>query len=188
VLQSAWHGVWANASSMPWIAVGVATFLVVTVVRVVHAAGCARNDRDPQRMFSRADRAVILSRAGERCEHYSWATNRCVQTEHLEAVHIHPHSRGGQTAVVNGHALCRAHNWTRRATIPFTWQLRALERRRAVYFPAGIPGTVLRRANQRAPLSGRRIRLAERSLALAHASQAHLFAHQRDFGTTALHP
>jgi hypothetical protein len=128
------------------------------VVRLVHAAAHSRTNRDPVRRFSRADKAAIEARAGGRCEQYGWLTKRCRQTEHLEADHVHPHSRGGQTAVANGQALCREHNWAKRARVPFGWQLRALERRRVGYFPTGVSGRVVRVADSPTEVSGPRAR------------------------------
>lgn len=90
-------------------------------------------------LFSRVDEATILARAGGRCEHHYLLFGLCRETANLEADHIHPHSRGGQTAVANGQALCRTHNRSKRATVPNAWQLRSLERRRATYYPLGVP-------------------------------------------------
>jgi 5-methylcytosine-specific restriction endonuclease McrA len=146
-------GFWLAATSSPWVALGIIVFLLHTAVRLVHAAAHPGNNRDPLRRFSSSDKNLILSRAGGRCEHHAWIFGRCRKTERLEADHVHPHSRGGQTAPENGQALCRRHNLAKRATIPFKWQLRALERRRAGYFPAGVPATVVRKATR--PKAGR---------------------------------
>lgn len=145
ILSSTWQALWMGATSSPWIMAGLVLFLLISTVRVVHALAYPRTRRDPVRRFSRQEKAIILSSAGGRCEHHGWITGRCKRTERLDADHIHPHSRGGQTAVANGQALCRTHNQAKRATIPFNWQLRALERRRATYFPSGRPGAVTRR-------------------------------------------
>jgi HNH endonuclease len=148
VLDSKLHALWLAATSSPWAAAGLMFVLLLTMVRVVHALAHPRHNHDPVRRFSRTDKAIILSRAGGRCEHHGWITGRCRRTERLEADHVHPHSRGGQTAVVNGQALCRRHNQAKRATIPFNWQLRSLERHRAGYFPAGVPRTLIRRVGR----------------------------------------
>jgi 5-methylcytosine-specific restriction endonuclease McrA len=87
-----------------------------------------------------------LAHAGHRCEHHAPLLGRCRQTERLEADHIHPWSRGGQTAVANGQALCRRHNREKRAAVPFGRQLRSLEKRRAEYYPPGVSGAVTRHA------------------------------------------
>jgi hypothetical protein len=140
------NGFWTGATSSPWLIAGLMLALAVFGVRLIHAFAYPRNRRDPVRLFSRHDKAIIVARACGRCEHYGWLTGRCKRTERLEADHVHPHSRGGQTAVANGQALCRPHNQAKRANIPFNWQLRAIERHRATYFPLGVPGTVTRRA------------------------------------------
>ena len=98
--------------------------------------------------------AVILTRAGHRCEHHHLLLGRCRTTDQLEADHIHPWSRGGQTALANGQALCKQHNRAKRATVPYGWQLRALERRRTTYFPEGLSGAVTRHTPRRS--TGRR--------------------------------
>ena len=77
-------------------------------------------------------------------EHYAWPFGRCRETEALEADHVHPHSRGGQTSIANGQALCKRHNRTKRARVPFTRSLNALARRRALYFAPGHDPVVVR--------------------------------------------
>jgi hypothetical protein len=146
ILHAVWKGIWATATSSPWIAIVLALFLLMAMVRLVHAIAHPSDQRDPMRRFSRQDKRILLARAGGRCERHGWLTGRCQQTEKLEADHIHPHSRGGQTAIVNGQVLCRNHNRTKRASIPFNWQLRTIERHRIDYYPAGVPGSVVRRA------------------------------------------
>ena len=78
---------------------------------------------------------------------------RCRAVDQLEVDHVHPWSRGGQTALPNGQVLCRSHNKRKRASVPFGWQLRRLERRRTADFPPGVPTTVTRRT----PRSPRRV-------------------------------
>ncbi len=100
--------------------------------------------RDPVRRFSRVQKAEILRRAGHRCEHPQRISGRCPVTTQLEADHVHPHSRGGWTAVENGQALCRRHNKQKRARVPSNGDLRLLARRRVGYFPQGVPTVVIR--------------------------------------------
>ncbi|MGV8972821.1 MAG: HNH endonuclease [Rhodoglobus sp.] len=100
------------------------------------------------RRYAGADRAAILYRAGARCEHVGLLSGRCDVTEKLHADHIHPHSKGGSTTVGNGQALCSRHNKQKAARIPYGWELRRLERRRASYSPPGISLTVVRRSNR----------------------------------------
>ena len=100
---------------------------------------------DPTRRFSGSAKSVILSRAGNRCEHYHFFVLRCPVRKDLQADHIHPHSRGGGTTLANGQALCAFHNRTKGARVRFTWELRLLRRRREGYLPAGTNGQVVRR-------------------------------------------
>lgn len=99
------HGMWLGLTSSPWVMLGFAIFVAVAGVRVVHGIAHPRVRRDSVRSFTRADKAVLLARAGNRCERHLWLFGRCKQTERLEADHIHPHSRGGQTALANGQVL-----------------------------------------------------------------------------------
>ena len=89
---------------------------------------------DRVRRFSMAEYRQIMNRAGWRCEHHGLLTGRCDVREGLEADHVHPHSRGGATAIHNSQALCAAHNTRKGAKVPFWWNLMALKRRRAGYF------------------------------------------------------
>ena len=149
VTHAVWDGFWMGATSSPWTAAGLMILLTASAVRMVHAIAHPGGGRDPVRRFPHQDRATILARAGRRCEHHGWLFGRCNQTERLEADHVHPHSRGGQTAVANGQALCRRHNMAKGARIPFNWQLGGIERHRAAYFPAGTPRTVTRKLPRR---------------------------------------
>lgn len=90
------------------------------------------------RCFPRADKALLLAWAGNRCEHHS-LFGRCKSTDRLEADHIHPHSRGRWTRVSNGQILCKAHNQAKRANIPWNRSLRKIFERRAAYYPADQP-------------------------------------------------
>jgi Restriction endonuclease len=141
VLHGLWHGV--TASPVTVVMFGfVAAILLTEFVRNVIWFG---TPNDALRLFSSADKRRILARAGYRCEHHGWITGRCRETEKLQADHVHPHSRGGQTAIANGQALCARHNRAKSARIPFNFQLRALEKRRAGYFPPDEPALVARR-------------------------------------------
>ena len=131
-------------SSDPWLVVLVALLALNVAVCAVRAVIHGGHRPDPQRTFSKTERAVILSRAGHRCEEYSWLLGRCPATESLEADHVHPHSRGGATVVGNGQALCRRHNTQKSVRIPWNWELTRLARRRQGYFPSGTSTTVTR--------------------------------------------
>ena len=133
-------------TSSPLVAIvvvlGVLTAGTSVVRQIIHGG----HRRDPVRRFSRTDKAAILTLAGHRCEHHSLLFGRCQATDKLEADHVHPWARGGQTNVANGQALCKRHNQAKRATVPFNRQLRALERRRTAYYPPGVPTQVSRHA------------------------------------------
>ncbi|MGY1606377.1 HNH endonuclease [Geodermatophilus sp. SYSU D00700] len=128
----------------PWLGALVGLVFLNAVVRRIPGLVYGRRRRDPQRCFVRADKRVILERAGHRCEHHSWLGGRCQATEDLQADHVHPHSRGGSTSVANGQALCPRHNTRKAARVPWTWELERLARRREAYFPAGAPTVVVR--------------------------------------------
>jgi hypothetical protein len=96
------------------------------------------------RRFTLPQYGVIVNRAGRRCEHHSLIFGRCRAVERLEADHIHPYARGGQTALENGQALCHFHNTLKGASVPFFWDVWLLERRRRRYFPPGSEVGVVR--------------------------------------------
>jgi hypothetical protein len=149
IVHDVWTGVWGAITSSPIFAILFAFAAAGATLGFVRSIIHGGHPRDPVRRFARLDKAQILRRAGGRCEHNGWISGRCRATQALEADHVHPWSRGGQTAVTNGQALCKRHNREKRATIPFGWQLRALEKRRATYFPPGVSGTVIRRTSTR---------------------------------------
>jgi hypothetical protein len=136
----------ALMTSSPVTAVVVVIGLLIAITGFVRQVIHSGHSRDPVRRFRGAEKATLLTRAGGRFERHSPLVGRCKQTERLEADHIHPWSRGGQTAIANGQILCRRHNREKRAAVPFQWHLRAIERRRMTYYPAGIRGTVTRHA------------------------------------------
>jgi hypothetical protein len=129
----------------------VLALLAVKIFRVFRWLPLTMATRDPARRFSGVDRALIMARAGGRCERHSLLLGRrCRVTEGLHADHIHPYSRGGSTTVGNGQALCARHNKQKAARIPYQWQLRRMEKQRLTYYPAGVSRTVIRRSS-RAP-------------------------------------
>jgi 5-methylcytosine-specific restriction endonuclease McrA len=131
-------------ASRLWLAGLLALIILTRIVRLVRAVVHGRHRQDPQRRFSGQQRAEIIARAGHRCEQYSWLSGRCGATENLQADHVHPHRRGGATAVGNGQALCRRHNKDKSARVPWNWQLDRLARRRTAYFPPGTSTDVVR--------------------------------------------
>lgn len=133
MLHSVLGGLWAGVSSSPWTIVGAIAFCALVIVRAVQAIRYPRHRRDPLRRFTRAQKQEILARAASRCEYHGWQTGRCSATAGLEADHVIPWSRSGPTTVANGQALCRRHNRSKAATVPFGWQRRAIDKRRARY-------------------------------------------------------
>jgi hypothetical protein len=148
IVHAVWTGLWGAITSSPLVAIFFGLAAAGAIVGFVRSIIHGGNPRDPIRRFSRTDKAEILRRAGGRCEHHGWLLGRCRATQTLEADHVHPWSRGGQTAVLNGQALCKRHNREKRATIPYGWQLRALDKRRAAYFPPAVSAAVMRRAGR----------------------------------------
>ena len=137
---------WEVLSSSPWLAAVFVLILLRALTRTVRSVIHGGHGKDPLRRFSGPARAEIFARAGHRCEQHSWLVGRCRQTQRLQADHVHPHSRGGVTAVQNGQALCERHNTRKAANVPWNWQLARLARRREGYFPAGPPRQVTRHA------------------------------------------
>jgi hypothetical protein len=133
LLHSVWHGIWQAFSSSPWLAVLLAAFIALAVLRVVRKVIYPSGNRDPVRLFSGANKAMILARAGGRCERHSWVTGRCQELDNLQADHVIPWSRSGTTSISNGQALCKHHNRAKAANVPFKWQRRALDKRRESY-------------------------------------------------------
>ncbi len=128
----------------PWSGALVVLLVATAVVRGIPGLVHGRRRRDPQRCFLRADKRLVLQRAGQRCEHHSLFGRRCTATDDLQADHVHPHSRGGATSVDNGQALCPRHNTRKAARVPWDWQLRRLAQQRAGYFPPGTSTVVVR--------------------------------------------
>ena len=135
----------ADLWSEPWLVGFFALMALNAMVRTVRSVVHGRHSKDPQRRFSGGERARIFALAGNRCEQHSWLFGRCREREGLQADHIHPHSRGGATAIENGQVLCRRHNRLKAARVPWDWELARLARRREAYFPAATPRVVVRR-------------------------------------------
>lgn len=156
VARSFGQGFWQAASaSSPLVGLVLILLALMVVVRVYRAfrwIPLTAAPRDPMRRYSGADRAAVLFRAGGRCEHDGWLGGRCRVSDHLQADHVHPYSRGGSTTVGNGQALCAVHNKQKAAKIPYNWELRRLEGLRAAYSPPGIGLAVVRRSS-REPLT-----------------------------------
>lgn len=139
------HGLRAAIMHMPWwLGALVAVVALAAVVRFTRNIIHSGHPRDPVRRFSQAERRIIFTRAGNRCEHHLPIFGRCRTTTGLEADHVHPHSRGGWTSVSNGQALCQRHNREKSAQIPWNRQLNNLPKRRAAYFQPGHDPIVIR--------------------------------------------
>jgi hypothetical protein len=158
ILHGVLHGVWLGVSGSPVTLAATGFLVLVFVVKAVRAFALGPVRRDRVRSFSRADKAVLLSRAGGRREHHGWLTGRCPVKENLHADHIHPYSRGGQTQLANGAALCSRHNKAKGARVPWNWQLRQLEKRRRGYYPPGTTSSIVRRSEGPSSRRGRRTR------------------------------
>lgn len=151
IFGSVGHGLWLAATASPWAGVVFGLLLVMVMARIYRAirwAPIANAGLDPLRRFSGVDRAAVMSRAGGRCERHGLLFGRCKEIEKLHADHVHPHSKGGSTTVANGQVLCSQHNKQKAVRIPFNWELRRLEKQRALYFPADASGAVVRRESR----------------------------------------
>lgn len=62
--------------------------------------------KDLQRAFTNDERIVIWRRANETCQ----ICRNKIEFDQMEADHIIPHSKGGQTTIDNGQALCKQCN------------------------------------------------------------------------------
>jgi HNH endonuclease len=114
------RSVLAEVLSTPWL-VGLLVVLAIgKLVQLGRAVVHSGHGRDPRRAFSWAEKALLLERAGHRCERHSWLLGRCRETEALQADHVHPHSCGGATDVANGQALCKRHNRRKAARVPWS--------------------------------------------------------------------
>lgn len=94
--------------------------------RVMTLVTLARyRERDHRRTFSAYQKAILVKRAGGRCEHKAPLWFRCVRPG-SHADHIIPWSKGGPTTAFNGQWLCRRHNLRKSALYPsplYRWRL-----------------------------------------------------------------
>ncbi|MGY1680644.1 HNH endonuclease [Geodermatophilus sp. SYSU D01176] len=144
IVGEVFQSVVAEVLPTPWLVGLLAVLTLGELVRLGRAMVHGGQRRDPRRTFSRAEKADLIERAGHRCEHHSRLLGRCRKTEALQADHVHPHSRGRATDVVNGQALCQWHNERKSARVPWNRELDRLARRRESYFPPGTPTAVAR--------------------------------------------
>lgn len=106
--------------------------VVAAIVLAITATEASRY-RDPQRLFTSAEKKIILARAQWRCEHKHPFWKRCQATTGLQADHIVPWSRSGRTILANAQALCAGHNRTKSNHMPRTIYIWRLNRRRRKY-------------------------------------------------------
>lgn len=111
--------------------------------------------RDPQRLFSRGQKALLLSRAGYHCEYKHPLWRRCRATTRLEADHVMPWSRGGPTEVWNGQILCHRHNIRKSNIIPAPLYRWRLQRRRRKYTKTGALAPIQTRRPHEKPRADR---------------------------------
>lgn len=107
--------------------------LALIVITLAIVAGRASAHRDEQRLFTFAEKQIILANADWRCEHKHPFWKRCSSTTDLQADHIIPYSRGGRTIMANAQALCADHNRTKSNHMPRTIYIWRLNRRRKKY-------------------------------------------------------
>ena len=110
---------------------------VMFVVLVSYLASKVEHNvaKDPQRIYSKAQRVQAMNRAGGQCEMEGWLWFRCRKPgEHLD--HFFPWSKGGATDMNNCVLACKGDNLRKGAKVPTLGQKIRLERRRRKYFPA----------------------------------------------------
>jgi 5-methylcytosine-specific restriction endonuclease McrA len=94
--------------------------------------GARRRRRDAVRLFTWAQKKMLLHQSRYRCEYKHPLWRRCRQTSRLQADHIVPWSGGGATEIWNGQILCSRHNRRKSNLIPaplYRWRLDQRRRR-----------------------------------------------------------
>src|SRR5690625_517019 len=124
----------------PWALVPVAVVVLVVII-LASPAGGASASRDPQRLFTAAERREAFERAGLRCEHKPMLWHRCTNTP-TQGDHIYPWSKGGRTVMSNQQALCPFHNARKSGSVPSRTYILRLQWRRRRYFPGDVPTRV----------------------------------------------
>jgi len=109
---------------------------VSVIILIVRAAGRGTTQKDPQRIFTPAQRAEGFARARNQCEHFNVFGRRCTNAP-AHGDHHYPHSKGGATTLSNFVALCARHNLAKSSHVPGHFATRRLERHRQTYFPSG---------------------------------------------------
>lgn len=129
--------IWDGLRGVPVLVIGLVLALVVLTKGVSAFKFGRRKPRDPQRLFTAAQRREMLDRSGGRCEHNPLIGGRCRAVANA-GDHIYPWSKGGLTILSNGQMLCRRHNSQKSNHIPSRFYIHRLEVRRRHYFPAGV--------------------------------------------------
>lgn len=144
------------------ICVVAGTFGLMILIRNIRHSVKKHDDRDPQRAFNRAQKDLMLSRCGARCEHVNMLGFRCSVKNTIEsplqADHHYPWSRvkvsnrdrdvistispvsderPGSTSVSNLVALCGRHNRKKTNNWPGWFSTSMLSWKRKGYFPRG---------------------------------------------------
>lgn len=123
---------WAVANPRPALVVAA----LVAVVVLANGYHPSTGWRDPVRIFTAEQKAIIHGRAGGRCEHKPLLWFRC-RAQGTQADHVYPWSKGGPTTIENGQSMCGQCNRAKSARTPSRLYVWRLERRRRRYFPAG---------------------------------------------------
>ena len=122
-------------SHWEWLILGVVLIFVLGYAR---DAMQRNRKQDPQRAFTKTQRAEGFERAGQRCEMSHLIFFRCRgPAEHAD--HHNPWSKGGASDMRNLVAACAPCNLKKGARVPTRHARRGIERRRRGYFPPGEP-------------------------------------------------
>ena len=131
-------GLFAQLDFRGWMFLAIGAVVLLTiVVRKIRATFPVQ--KDPQRLFTNAQRQSAFARAGNRCEAKPLLRARCRRIPNA-GDHIYPHSRGGATVDTNLAALCSVCNLRKSARIPSRGYRRRLAKRRMRYgsWPAAM--------------------------------------------------
>lgn len=112
--------------------VAIAVLVALALLAALRDLVRRHRRRDPRRLFTPDQKALLIRQAGGRCEHKSPLGRRC-RAAGTQADHIVPWSRGGRTELSNGQLLCRRHNLRKSAVVPTRLYRWRLARRRLHY-------------------------------------------------------
>lgn len=134
-------GLWSLAALAVEHPIPLAVVLGVWVLRqlVVAIRRAIPANKDPQRMFTTAQRVEAFRISQGRCEFDGfWPFSRCGRPA-AHADHWFPHTLGGASSMNNLVSGCAPCNLSKGAKVPTFWQTTRIERRRRSYFPPGVP-------------------------------------------------